>query len=543
MSVYRITYGGIVLSILCALILSTAPLSAQNNDDESSRQVTLRWNPVNGAIAYLIQIRNADEEIITDERIQTTTFERQLEPGTYNYRVAAVNRFDRPGQWSNWLTLTVRTTSRPRITEFEPPEEHNPGEAEQRLIIKGKNFLEQTKCFLVLPGQVRQEVRTEYIDSSTLAVWVPSRVLRDGNYDVLIQNPRGLERRETGAVAIKDNRVEVPEDKRRPARDDEEEGETEGPDERTPSEFSGSWESLLPGVPSFQRGQTTAGTLWGVGFWGLGLLSGLEAQAASITRAEYNRTPYAQIFNSPLLLYYWTSNGVPTSFIAEWAVIVEQQRLKAEADFVEHRNRHYALAGLSVAAWVSHFIIENDDRFESTHLVPGVSFFKRGQGARGGAWVGAMVAVLGGIIVERQKTNESFRSYRRLDRNIVISPIFQAYALTRNNSTLEYLAYNGLRGRYIADETYSEYTLHRNNVNMLTGALAMIYLMQVVDATMSAPDPSPGPAPVDSDTIETSASKRNLHSHFDGNLPFMIAPLPADDSDPTYQGMQWSFAF
>ena len=66
-----------------------------------AKAVRVKWKPLEGAVKYELQVSQGDR-IVAKETLSSelTLWRGKLSPGYYHYQLRAIDRFDRPGDWS-----------------------------------------------------------------------------------------------------------------------------------------------------------------------------------------------------------------------------------------------------------------------------------------------------------------------------------------------------------------------------------------------------------------------------------------------------------
>ena len=251
--------------MLCLGVMSglmPATVSAQ----EDARAIRIQWAPVPRARGYQVQLREEGGRNLFDRRVARTLFEPRLKPGTYLYRIAAVGKNNKPGQFSQWIRVNVRPTRTPEIGRVTPREDTARG---TRVEVKGQGFQAESKAFLVDSNTGgRVELTTELIDENTMSVYVSAALLNDGHHDIVVENPRGLQKERSKAIEVAGGRVSSGPGARKSGggffsrkSDPDEPGEVvppPGPSERGQA----LWRSaLLPGLGQMYQGRTVTGSL------------------------------------------------------------------------------------------------------------------------------------------------------------------------------------------------------------------------------------------------------------------------------------------
>ncbi len=100
------------------------------------KKIRLSWRRVEGAVSYKVMIRDMKGNVvyILDSDINNVVLE--IQPGSYELRIGAVNKFNRIGSWSDWADITVKE---PKIEKAELEKEGaKEGAKEEKTEIKGK---------------------------------------------------------------------------------------------------------------------------------------------------------------------------------------------------------------------------------------------------------------------------------------------------------------------------------------------------------------------------------------------------------------------
>ncbi len=493
------------------LTLLAGPLTAQDDP----RAVRLSWRPVVGASGYIIQIRDGRENMVEDQRTAGTAVVVRLNPGKYEQRLAALNRLGSPGPFTAWRSLTVKSTRTPLVGAIRPQGE--PAADGSRLIaINGKHFTEDTQIFLQVPGQSRQEVDVDQASESRIIVRLRPNQIPDGEYDILVQNPRGLNKSRPDSVAVVNRKIEIPEAAREQPEelaDQETEidsgGDPEDPDEREPG-TAGSLASLVPGLPAFQRGDNETGGLWAGAFGGMILASMAEYEAANVRRRNFERTPLYQYFNNPAIFSSTITVGqISALTVAGAGLYYLREQSDVERSYgIRQRNQLY-LGTAATLTWGAHFYWENRDRWRTSHLVPGMSHFNRGQNVRGAVWLGSIAAT--GIFAasEFQRADLQFNAIEsNITGRVFSNPVLAFGAATAIGANVgsAALIYGNAGSQLARKQGRAEET--RRGANYAAALFAALYFGQVVDATIGggAPVPAVQALPAESDSYQPYAS-------------------------------------
>ena len=92
------------------LLVAGAPLLAE--------PVELRWKEVSGSSGYLVRVEKDDGSVI-ENRIGNNRVQLDLEPGNYVIRIAGLNKFGKPGPFSDPARVTIEQSSETRTIQME----------------------------------------------------------------------------------------------------------------------------------------------------------------------------------------------------------------------------------------------------------------------------------------------------------------------------------------------------------------------------------------------------------------------------------------
>lgn len=95
------------LRYACGLFLLLCGAAALHAQQQS---LMLQWRPVGGAYGYILEVRDSSGKVET-LRVKSNRAELKLGAGMYSIRLAGLNKFRRPGAWSDWRDFTVAPVS------------------------------------------------------------------------------------------------------------------------------------------------------------------------------------------------------------------------------------------------------------------------------------------------------------------------------------------------------------------------------------------------------------------------------------------------
>lgn len=93
--------------------------------DDTLKNVQLKWEPVNNAIGYYIEMRPKNGKSLFTKHINQSKLDVKLPEGKYQYRIAIINTNNKISDWSNWFDLAVVLTlkNQKEIKKGIPPVE------------------------------------------------------------------------------------------------------------------------------------------------------------------------------------------------------------------------------------------------------------------------------------------------------------------------------------------------------------------------------------------------------------------------------------
>lgn len=482
---HRITLCAAVAVVTLGVL--AGPLRAQDDP----RAVRLSWRAVTGASGYIIQIRDDRENVVENQRTTGTAVVVRLNPGKYEQRLAALNRLGTPGPFTDWRGLSVKSTRTPLVGAIVPQGQPE-ADGSRVIVISGKHFTEDTKIYLQVPGNSRQEIDVDQSSENRIVVRLRPSQIPDGQYNILVQNPRGLQKSRPESVAVVNRKIEIPEAARRQPEelaDQETEidsgGDPDDPDERDPGN-AGSLASLVPGLPAFQRGDNGTGGLWAGAFSGMILASMAEYEAATVRRRNFERNPLYQYFNNPAIFTTTITVGrIGAVTVAGAGLYYLREQADVERTYSIRQRNQVFLGTAATLTWGAHFYWENRDRWRASHLVPGMSHFHRGQNLRGALWLGGIATT--GVLAASEYQNSQLQ-FNAIDSNtmgrVFSNPVLAFGTASAIGAGLNSAAivYGNAESQLARKQSSAEQT--RRNASYLTAVFAALYFGQIVDATI-----------------------------------------------------------
>ncbi|PKL37616.1 MAG: hypothetical protein CVV44_14825 [Spirochaetae bacterium HGW-Spirochaetae-1] len=182
---------------LTFIVLLPSFVLAQDDDTGA----TLRWKNVPGAVGYKIEIRDARGTIIHRETLTDAIVTLNLPYGSYQGRVAVLNKFKKPQKWGSWFIFNIKRSLKPVFSSLSH-RQFSPEDGETEIRVRGDNFMEGCSLSLksrsaviradILPGRKNNELTFRFNPSSAPG----------GTYDLIITNPGDNSISVSGALQI-----------------------------------------------------------------------------------------------------------------------------------------------------------------------------------------------------------------------------------------------------------------------------------------------------------------------------------------------------
>lgn len=191
------------LSFVLGLMLC---LRLWSQDEDPVVTQTLRWTAVEGASAYELKVWTA-MGVVTRLRVEAPMVVLQLKPGQYLYSIAVYNVLDQPEAESLPRELVVLRAEVPR-PEALVPGQMDASDPVRRFVLRGSLFVEGASVNLVTADGAR--VTPAHVVERSDGQWLlefPGANLSPGQYDLVVQNPGGLQRTLRGALRVNAERA------------------------------------------------------------------------------------------------------------------------------------------------------------------------------------------------------------------------------------------------------------------------------------------------------------------------------------------------
>ena len=180
---------------LLILTLAAGPLSAQLNRGKEVEQF-ISWESIEGAWAYEVIIRQGADEIL-----RTTVNESEISfsllPGEYEIQIGVLNKFKKTVNATGWKPLVIKEALQPVIREFSPEEAYLLSRGDLELEAVVFQALEESIFTLVSSEGEETQGSIISINGEIVRLSFPSGKLEPGEYTLKIENPSGLEDRNT----------------------------------------------------------------------------------------------------------------------------------------------------------------------------------------------------------------------------------------------------------------------------------------------------------------------------------------------------------
>lgn len=179
-------------------------LQAQDDDENAVVGQTLSWPAVEGAEAYELTIRDAQDREVLHRSLEVPSFDLLLKPGIYHYQVKVSNVLDQIEAETPWTPLVVLRAEVPIPREIQPRtiylENPTPPMAVSGTLIKTGatiNLIERET------GEVAVGKVVSHLSDEQVTVVFPDFTFTYGTYDLFVQNPGGLKHTLRKALEVK----------------------------------------------------------------------------------------------------------------------------------------------------------------------------------------------------------------------------------------------------------------------------------------------------------------------------------------------------
>jgi hypothetical protein len=175
--------------LICAIILILPVFACA----ESTQ--TIAWDAVEFAGGYRLEVTDAAGKTVVDESGEANSRDLRLPPGSYRYRITALNLLGKPEFAGAWYSLTVKKAERPMIDSVSP-NELGIDDLAETITIAGTSLTSETEFFLVEQAAGGASVPLAVLSaagSGLVEVTFSGTEIRPGLYAIRARNPGGLE--------------------------------------------------------------------------------------------------------------------------------------------------------------------------------------------------------------------------------------------------------------------------------------------------------------------------------------------------------------
>jgi hypothetical protein len=181
-----------MLNKICRISLFCATLLIITFSIYSQSTPLLKWGHVEGASAYFIEIRDKTEKIVFSKKVYATYQNVMfLAPGNYEFRVAAMNKYNQMGKKSRWAKIKIEKALVPSFDSSSSVAVSSTDKSAP-VSIKGSGFSEKTEFFLV-KGDSKVKLKSEYVSYNEALVYPDLPDNAEGSYKLIAVNPNGFQ--------------------------------------------------------------------------------------------------------------------------------------------------------------------------------------------------------------------------------------------------------------------------------------------------------------------------------------------------------------
>ncbi len=159
---------------------------------EEPRSPFLEWKPVQGAAAYVVQVRDPSGKVVFERTVDQNKVEVQLPPGKYQQRVSVLNKFRKPAGFSDWTEFNIRVAEMPDVEAVKPaplpPDQEKKGE--RAVTIQGDHLSEGTKVYVETDKGKVASSKVEVVGENKLVASFDAAKIDQGKHDIIVENSR-----------------------------------------------------------------------------------------------------------------------------------------------------------------------------------------------------------------------------------------------------------------------------------------------------------------------------------------------------------------
>lgn len=186
----------LIIILLITAVFQTAFLYAQDG-------TVLKWEPVDGAGGYVLEIRDSQKKLIVERNLDVTRYDiSKLSPGHYQYRLTTLNKLMRKGNNTGWINFYIEKAVIPVLKTVSRKVLYHSSD-NPPLIVNGENFLSDIRLYLKKDSE-SIELDTRFISGSELEVSLRSEKKISGVYNLVAVNRGGFEAVMKSAIEISD---------------------------------------------------------------------------------------------------------------------------------------------------------------------------------------------------------------------------------------------------------------------------------------------------------------------------------------------------
>ncbi|TGK62540.1 fibronectin type III domain-containing protein [Leptospira wolffii] len=127
--------------IVLSIILIFLPFTSEIFAEGKTFIYYIEWKEVKGSRGYVVEVRKNEppQDMILEKKVLENEIEFRLDAGTYEYRIAALNRFGKPSSYTQWTLFKVEQ-DRPKAVALAEKQEAAPKSKSSFVWIPGTGF-------------------------------------------------------------------------------------------------------------------------------------------------------------------------------------------------------------------------------------------------------------------------------------------------------------------------------------------------------------------------------------------------------------------
>ena len=103
----RVKKSCLLTALILAALWSFTAHAATLDQSSPEQTLTLKWEAVEGAVAYIVQIVDQNGAAVLERTVPSAALDFYLPQGDYRLRIGVINKFEKFWYWSDWEDIRV----------------------------------------------------------------------------------------------------------------------------------------------------------------------------------------------------------------------------------------------------------------------------------------------------------------------------------------------------------------------------------------------------------------------------------------------------